>query len=72
MAKFRVGLVREHRPVVIDATGFEDSADGKWITFVRVETLPGKWLGGTRREQIQRFRADDVERIERVEGNSHG
>jgi hypothetical protein len=72
MAKFRVELVRAHRPVVIDATRFEDSSDGRWITFIRVETVPGKWLAGTRREQIQRFRAEDVERIERVEGNSHG
>ena len=72
MARFRVELVREHRPVVIDATRFEDSSDGRWITFIRVETVPGRWLAGTRREQIQRFRAEDVERIERVEGNSQG
>jgi hypothetical protein len=67
MAKFRVGLVHEHRPEVIEATRFEDSPDGKWITFIRVETVPGKWLAGTRKEQVQRFRSDDVERIERVE-----
>jgi hypothetical protein len=72
MARFRVELVREHRPVVIEATRFEDSSDGRWITFIRVETVPGKWLAGTRREQIQRFRAEDVERIERIEANSHG
>jgi hypothetical protein len=67
MAKFRVGLVHEHRPEVIEATRFEDSPDGKWITFIRVETVPGKWLAGTRKEQVQRLRSDDVERIERVE-----
>jgi hypothetical protein len=67
MPKFRVALVRDSRPVVIDATRFEDSPDGSWITFIRVETVPGRLLAGTRREQIQRFRAGDVERIERIE-----
>jgi hypothetical protein len=72
MARFRVGLVREHRPVEIEATKFEDSPDGRWITFIRIETVQGRLIGGTRREQIQRFRAEDVERIERIEDRSHG
>jgi hypothetical protein len=72
MAKFQVELVRERRPVVIEATRFEDSPDGKWITFIRVETVPGRFFGGTRREQVQRFRAEDIQRIERIEDRSHG
>jgi hypothetical protein len=68
MAKFRVDLVREHRPVLIEASRFEDSPDGKWITFIRVRTVSGRFFAGTRREQVQRFRADAVERIERIDG----
>ena len=67
MATFLVRLTNR-RSVKVEATMFEDSEDGKWITFV--ELLPVRGRGDVRTEQVRRFRSEAVREIERVPGRS--
>src|ERR671919_276325 len=69
MATFLVRLTNR-RSVKVEATMFEDSEDGKWITFV--ELLPVRGRGDVRTEQVRRFRSEAVREIERVPGRGAG
>jgi hypothetical protein len=73
MAKFLVRLTNR-RSVEVEATQFEDSEDGKWITFVELVPVVGRGVSGasgTRTEQVRRFRSEAVREIERVSGRGN-
>jgi hypothetical protein len=73
MAKFLVRLTNR-RSVEVEATKFEDSEDGKWITFVELVPVGGHGVweaSGPRIEQVRRFRSEAVREIERVSGRGN-